>query len=179
MSSGFTNTRFRPDSIRFYVLFQTKQRIRPKLRERTYPSLVNLSDRHYVQRIDALSAVLAGVYQARIAQHVDMLHHRESGHVGKRLDDLRRGLGPYAQQVQDRPPRWVGQRFPNHVEFVGHISGRGSGGLGKVVLYSIEKIFPSGHHVFLVRWIQHPYGPMAQRNSRPVGDLIEFDLDMV
>ena len=62
----------------FSIFFDAEQVARPQLFEATYPALINLADRHYVQRVDALPAFLARVNQVGLAEHVYVFHDAET-----------------------------------------------------------------------------------------------------
>ena len=79
----------------------------PKLLKGADPSLIDLADGHYIQRIHPLSSGLARVNQLSLPQHLEMLHHAEASHLREPLDDLGGGAGTVAQKIQDRPPRSV------------------------------------------------------------------------
>src|SRR5262249_43137299 len=99
-------------------LFDAEQVARPKLLVLTDPPLVDLADRHDVERVHALPALFACVDESDIAQHVNVLHDPEAREVRKSVDDLGRRPRTLAQQVENRAAGRVGERFPDRVEVV-------------------------------------------------------------
>ena len=105
---------------RLKIVFEAEQTVRPEFLIAAHPPLVNLADRDRVQRIHPLPSFFAGGDQTGVAQHLDVLHHAETRQMRKGLDNLRGLPRTLVQQVENRPPRGIGERFPDRVEVVSH-----------------------------------------------------------
>ena len=105
------------------VFFDAQQVARPQFFETAHPALINLPDRHDVQRVDPLPALFTRVNQPGFAEHLHVLHNPEAAQVRKCLDDLSCRARALPQEVENRSPRVVGQSFPHFVEVAaGHFS---------------------------------------------------------
>lgn len=74
----------------FGRLLDPQQRARPVPFEAADPPFVNHPNRHRIERVDALSAFLAGQHERRLPQHIEVLHHGKPRQVGKLLNNRRR-----------------------------------------------------------------------------------------
>src|SRR5215211_6600869 len=99
----------------------SQQRARPNPLVFAHPPLINHPDRHSIERIDPLPSILASHDERRLSQHIEVLHHGKTRQVWKLLYDRSCRLRTRAEEIEDRPPRFVGQRFPDLVEVVRHV----------------------------------------------------------
>jgi len=105
---------------RLNIFLKAEQSVRPELLVPADPPFVDLPDRHSIQRIHSLTPFFACIDQIGFTQHVDVLHHPKAGQVRKRFDDRGGRSGASTQQIQNRPPGRIRQRFPNGVKVSGH-----------------------------------------------------------
>src|ERR1700691_4883145 len=104
--------------VRFRKFLDPKQLSRPKLLKRSHPTLINLPDRHHVQRVESLPSRLARVHQLSLAQYFEMFNHSEPAQVRKFFYNLGSGARTISQEIQNGAPGRIRERLPYFVEFV-------------------------------------------------------------
>lgn len=153
---------------------------RPELFEAAHPALVNLPDRHHVQRVDALSPLLTRVNQAGTAEHVDVLHDAETAQVRKGLHDPGRRARPLAQEVENRAAGVVAQGLPHTVEVVlGHLGALRAGAGGTVLGDAFQDLLPAAGHILPVTGVNEADGAVAEIDMRSAGALLQLHFDVV